>query len=246
MWDIFRKSFFDVLEDFFSQSQILRMNGEKFIWKNYSHQSGILKWLVINIANIPVKVYPFVLDPKDRMMRETRFLKENRGKVPLPRVFLIDWINYTIVREYIEGEPFDPKHHASAIDKVARILGRIHSSGYVMGDTKYYNFLVGNSGKIYVIDAEQAVKTDNPYYQLWDIILFLITIAYRLVSMGLLVKNNQYRQIVNTFLQNYFEENMDLRKQNRKILNNTNYKLVIYMLLPVPYSITLLNALQSQ
>lgn len=235
-----------MLEDFFSQSQILRVNNEKYVWKNYSHQPGIFKWLVINIANIPVKVYPFVLDPKDRMERETRFLKENRQRVPLPKLFLIDWINYTVVREYIDGEPFDPKNHVKAMDEIARIIGQIHKSGYVMGDTKYYNFLVGKDGKIYIIDVEQAIKTDNPYYQLWDIILFLITTTYRLISIELLVKKYQYKQGIGMFLENYLEENTELKKQIRKILDKSNYKLVIYMLLPIPYSTMLVNILQNQ
>ncbi len=246
MWDRFRKSFFDILEDFFSQSQILMVNNEKYVWKNYSHQPGIFKWLLINIANIPVKVYPFALDPRDRMERETRFLRENKQKFLIPRLFLVDWINYTIVREYIDGEPFDPKSHVEKMSEIARIIGQIHRSGYVMGDTKYYNFLIGKDNKIYVIDAEQAIKTDNPYYQLWDIILFFITTTYRLMSIDLLVKKNQYRQNVGMFIENYLEENPELKNHIQNILDKSNYKLVIYMLLPIPYSTILVNVLQNR
>ncbi|MHC1586708.1 MAG: hypothetical protein ACXQTV_04110, partial [Candidatus Hecatellaceae archaeon] len=54
-------------------------------------------------------------------------------------------------------------------EKLAKILASLHREGWCLGDPKPSNFIIGN-GQIYIIDCEQAVKTQNETYRVWDLV----------------------------------------------------------------------------
>ncbi len=235
------KSFLDMLDDFLSQSRMLQVDNEKYIWKTYSKEVGVFKWLAISTAGRIVKTYPFSSSPKERMRREVGFLRKNIKGVLKPRLIIADWKHYSIIREYIEGTVVDPTK-PTTYNEIAKIIAKIHMNGVVMGDTKYFNFLESGDGGIFVIDAEQAIESSEPKYMAWDLVVFLITATYRLVNIQSILRMKQYRGLVESFLKSYSTEVIEYRRvfSEFKRLNIGN---TIALLLPPPFNAYLIKTL---
>ena len=235
------KSFLDTIDDFLSQSKLLLINDEKYILKTYGREVGILKWFAISTASWIINAYPYTTSPLERMKREVGFLKTSIDGVNKPRLYVIDWNSNSIVREYIEGETIDPAVK-SVHGEVAAVIARIHNHGIVLGDTKYFNFLKTSSGEIYIIDAEQAVRSSNTRYMAWDIVVYLITIMYKLINISTIHKPRRYREYIEYFLQEYMAEKKNYREVFR-MFKKLNIGNTVALLLPPPFNAYLLKAL---
>lgn len=242
-----KKGFFDIIDDFFKQSITITIDSEKYIWKKYTHEYGLVKWLVIQLASLPVAVYPFEMDPEKRMIREISFMTNAVKRTRTPKIHVVDWIDYSIVREYIPGKSFDPTLWKEDYIEIGKVLARVHLDGYVLGDTKYLNFLKSPSGEYYIIDAEQAIRSDRYEYRFWDILVFLITCIYRIMYVKPLSSLDFFPDMIEGFIKGYSEET----GSNEQVINvlktasKINYKTIIYVLLPLPYSVTFLKTIRK-
>ncbi len=235
------KSFLDMLDDFLSQSKPLTVNSEKYILKTYSKEVGILKWFAISAASWIINAYPYTSSPIERMKREIGFLKSDIKGVNKPRLYIIDWSSNAIIREYVEGETIDPVVKSVHGD-VAAVIARIHNHGIILGDTKYFNFLKTRSGEIYIIDAEQAIKSGNTQYMAWDIVVYLITIMYKLINISTIHKPRRYREYIEYFLEEYMSEKKDYMEVFR-MFKKLNIGNTIALLVPPPFNAYLLKTL---
>jgi len=162
-----------------------------------------LKWAFLNIWASAKK---FENTPDIRMCNEYKYLKMFKEMNFLtPKViglFLSDLIlvmNYiegvdlgTISSEFLRGKSQD----LEPIRLYGDNLGRLHSKGYTLGDTKPSNAIYNNS-KLYFTDLEQASKGGD--YS-WDIGEFI----YYSLKMCLQVDNA--RILVDTFKKAYLQK----------------------------------------
>ena len=65
------------------------------------------------------------------------------------------------------------KGRTEVVRLVARLLARLHEEGICLLDTKPENFLIDETGGVWLLDLEQARESCNPRSKAWDISLFL-------------------------------------------------------------------------
>jgi len=188
-----------------------------------------LKWVI----SIPTIVfYPYSINPRTRLFRELSFFiewrKKNHSLVRTPRVLKVDYTHLTLVREYIEGNSV---HNLGmkCFELLFKALAFIHKEGWTLGDPKPSNFLVDTNNRIFVIDAEQAVKTDNIRYMAWDIaLLLLMTNVYATIKGNILEFDPKYlleeylsinqRNSIARFSLRYFEKIRSFRENIMKYM----------------------------
>lgn len=163
------------LEDFFKgfyyQTRVVRVDGRDIVVKCYSSSTSF-KWYIISPA---FRRYPYTSDPMERMNREINFFTYNwSDKIRVPHLIDFDFDTLCIYREYVDGEEISSAYH---FYKLGQALRHIHDRGFVLGDTKIENFLYKET--ISVIDAEQAVETNNLSYFAWDLLVLIFSISYK-------------------------------------------------------------------
>jgi len=143
------------------------------------------------------------------------FFSSNHEPIMTPKVHNVNWKNKILKREYVDGENLSKVEPKEAAEKIAKVLGTLHSRGWVLGDTKPTNFIQSNN-KIYIVDAEQALKSKSELYMVWDVIASLIFLGIYnplkavIESMDMLI----------TFLDNYRTSrgNVKIAERTLKIL----------------------------
>lgn len=225
-------SIIEILNDFLSQIKVIELNNRKIVFKNYRREHGLIKWFLIKIGSNISKTYPYAIDPYERMIRETSFFNEMIDVLNTPRVLLKDWINLLIAREFIEGFSSKPDNEDD-LRNISRLIACIHEYGYVLGDTKFYNFVKTNS-KYYIIDAEQAIASSNEKYMYWDLLVFVIVSTYYIINKYLTKAIDTAQYVIKTFLENYVDERGYKAISVLKNYDLLNYKSLVYILLPIP------------
>ncbi|QKQ99295.1 serine/threonine protein kinase [Metallosphaera tengchongensis] len=163
----------EVLRLLYSQSRVMKNEGQRYVVKCYGSSVG-LKWYFISSA---FRTFPYVASPETRMRRELEFLTYPWTEIKVPRLIDFDLEEKCIVREYIEGNLPESPESISTLGKVIRY---IHDNSFVLGDTKLENFLVADN--IYVIDAEEAIVSDDLTLKAWDILVFALFISYKYIQ----------------------------------------------------------------
>ncbi|RLI26436.1 MAG: hypothetical protein DRO52_02520 [Candidatus Hecatellales archaeon] len=154
------------------QAEVVERRGVKLVVKRFSDLPG-LKWLL----SLPFKpLYPFTLSACERLKREYAFFKAEHRSVKTPKVYVVDWEEKTLEREFIEGESLSSMEVLEAAGLLASALASLHGEGWCLGDCKPSNFIVKN-GSIYVIDGEQAVRSFNENYRIWDLTFTLFSLG---------------------------------------------------------------------
>jgi tRNA A-37 threonylcarbamoyl transferase component Bud32/predicted nucleotidyltransferase len=159
---------------------LAEIDDEKFVVKRFTDWYNI-KWFILNVASYGTKV--FSLQGRTRLSNEylmNRFLAD-RG-FPVPEIVSVNLHDRMLVERYIEG-----KNALSIVSEVmnsdllteenklialgiGRLIARIHSSNIVLGDCKPENFIIGDSGSIYVVDLEQSKLGGDAS---WDVAEYL-------------------------------------------------------------------------
>ncbi|RLI35158.1 hypothetical protein DRO53_01940 [Candidatus Bathyarchaeota archaeon] len=180
------------------QVEIVERNGLKVVVKRFSDIQG-LKW----IGLIPFKsFYPFTFSAAGRLERECNFLTQPHSQIKTPKIYRVDWERKILEREYVEGVKLSDIDVLEAAEKLAKILASLHREGWCLGDPKPSNFIIGN-GQIYIIDCEQAVKTQNETYRIWDLVssFFLLRLYKPLEAF----KGDWRLQMFHIFSDNYLK-----------------------------------------
>ncbi len=175
------------------QVDIIEWNGVKAVRKKFSSEIGFLKWLPPSIFY--KASYPFTISPYERLRRELQFFSSGGKWYNVPKVYEIDEEEAVIIREFIDGNKLTYDLEISEV--LGKALAEIHSNGYALGDVKPSNFII-NDNNIYVIDAEQAVMSDNNELFSWDLILTLLFASYKYV-----VEPGEYKKFVKRLINSY-------------------------------------------
>lgn len=236
----------ETIDKFFSQTEIIEINGKKYVKKRYTKELGIVKWFIIKSLSIPVNMYPFVFNPRERLCREVSFFDYMKDRVFVPRVVETNYEKLYIVREYIEGKILDVTSNENLWKNVGRTLGKIHVEGYSLGDSKITNFLLSENNRIYIIDAEQAIPSDQENHRLWDIVVFLSTMTYKSI-MTMITSTTTMANELDTKIKDllvFYGETagMDILDKLRK---DVKTKILIHMLIPFPYNIRIMKMLDE-
>lgn len=166
-----------MLDKLISQTKVIESGEGKYVVKSFTGEKSSLKWFPV--STLLSSIYPFVYSPKERLERELRFFNVEWRSFRTPRIIEVDADNYTVKREYIHGRPLDMSLDAQ---KLGAAMGEVHEKRWALGDTKPTNFLVGEDGMLYVIDAEQAVPNAEKHHIAWDLYLIFLTSSYVYVS----------------------------------------------------------------
>jgi tRNA A-37 threonylcarbamoyl transferase component Bud32/predicted nucleotidyltransferase len=159
---------------------LVTFNGERMVVKKFTDWFNF-KWFILNVAAHGTKI--FTLSGKDRLSNEyvtNQLLAENG--IPIPEVVSISLEDRLLVEKYIEGksaleiveeafssESLREENKTSAFE-IGRLLAEIHDLNVTLGDCKPENFIVGNDGRVYVLDLEQGERHGD---KAWDVAEFL-------------------------------------------------------------------------
>ncbi|MFP3203934.1 MAG: serine/threonine protein kinase [Metallosphaera yellowstonensis] len=179
----------NVLRSLYLQSKVIEDGGKKYVVKCYGSNVG-LKWYFISSV---FRSFPYVASPKARMSREIDFMTYTWKKVRVPTIVDLDTDEKCIVREYIDGRI---PNSVEDFVEVAHVLREIHEEDFALGDTKYENFLINNG--VWVIDAEEAVRTQENELKAWDLLVYFLFISYKFIQ-----DVRSFERVVKEFLSIY-------------------------------------------
>ncbi len=238
------KKFRDLFEGFIYQTRLIELNDTRYVLKKYSYEPGIVKWLLIKIGNSIVQVYPYVIDPLERMKRELGFMERISKVVNTPRIIIRDWGGVQIVREYVEGERLDPNSVESYI-LAGETLARIHDSGHVLGDSNIFNFIVKDDDGVYIVDGEQAIESDSPDYMAWDLIVFIIFAIDSLLVDKTIIPVKEVEEKTRLFIESYYKTKQERIEEILRNMLKFKIKSILFILLPPPYNYVVIKTIKE-
>jgi Kae1-associated kinase Bud32 len=172
----------------------------RFVVKNFIDVKA-LKWVVLNVWALMSK--RFDMSPMSRLYREYSALKNLReAGLNTPKTLAVALDQKILVMEYIDGPDLGQillqilggeDEELGVVRLYGEELGKVHRSGYTLGDTKPSNTIFSNS-KIYLVDLEQAARSDE---RGWDIAEFIY------YSSKLTVDGKRVSRLVGEFLDGY-------------------------------------------
>ena len=115
---------------------------------------------------------------------------------------------------------------------MGKLFSEIHREGYSLGDSKLDNFICNSEGA-YIIDSEQAIKTQKERYRYWDVSLLILSAAYYNYS-----NKTGFKQFLDGFSKEYIYWN-DYQKRAIKGLYS-----MLFLLMPIQHINSLKNALR--
>ncbi|MEL9970418.1 MAG: serine/threonine protein kinase [Metallosphaera sp.] len=160
----------DAIRVLYSQTKIVKTDDQKYVVKCYD-SSVAVKWYFISSMFRP---FPYVANPITRMDREIEFMTYPWKGIKVPRIIDFDTEEKCIVREFVDG---NIPSTAEDLISIGSALKEIHNNYFVLGDSKFDNFLINE--KIFVIDAEEAIRGSEPELRAWDLLVFFLFVAYK-------------------------------------------------------------------
>ncbi len=204
-----------------SQVLIQEDRDRKIIKKKYNSFNSY-KWLLSPLLQL---FYPFAALSKSRLERELEFLNSSND-IKKPKIYSVDLHNKELNREYIDG-----KVDYCEGSKLGKLFSEIHKDGYSLGDSKLDNFICNSEGA-YIIDSEQAIKTQKKRYKYWDVSLLILSAAYYNYS-----NKTGFKQFLDGFSKEYIYW-QDYQKRAIKGMYS-----LLFLFMPVQHVYSLKNAL---
>ena len=204
-----------------SQVLIQEEKDRKIIKKKYNSFNSY-KWLFSPLLQL---FYPFAALSKSRLERELEFLNSNND-IKKPKIYSFDLNNKELNREYVDG-----KVDYCEGSKLGKLFSEIHREGYSLGDSKLDNFICNSEGA-YIIDSEQAIKTQKKRYKYWDVSLLILSAAYYNYS-----NKTGFKQFLDGFSKEYIYW-QDYQKRAIKGMYS-----LLFLFMPVQHVYSLKNAL---
>lgn len=172
-----------------------------FISKRYQDVWS-LKWMIATIIALAART--FETRPMQRLANEYRgFLHLRMLGIRTPRVYAVAPEEKVMVREHIGGISLEDLIKSKGLNEevlnyislYGSALGKMHQSGFSMGDTKPTNVLC-EAGSIAIIDLEQAEENGDAG---WDIAEFIYYTAS-------LLKHEEVIKMAENFVQGYIKQ----------------------------------------
>ncbi len=183
-----------IIDKVISQVEIMEVSGSKYVRKRYDKEVGIFKWLPPSL--MLKELYPFTLNPKERLLREVAFFSSKWDVFNVPKVIRYDIEKLELIREYVDGKVISLRCYDEA-ELLGKAMAEIHSKDYALGDVKPTNFIIRNA-RLYVIDAEQSVSKATLNMKCWDLVCLALIASYMNFFTINIFKNYMIK-----FLKNY-------------------------------------------
>lgn len=162
-----------------------------------------MKWAFLNLWSLSPR--RFKMAPISRLTREYLAIRTLRGiGLNTPNVVAVVLGKKILVTRFIDGMNLSEIVREVVVDKESntrpiflygQAIGRSHSSGYTLGDTKPSNAIFAN-GHIFLTDLEQATNDGN---MAWDLAEFIY------YSAKLTLNSGGARMITEAFLDGYLK-----------------------------------------
>jgi len=166
----------------------------KFVIKNFSDIKA-LKWIFLNIWTLLSK--RFDMNPMSRLYREYSAIRKLRNLgLNTPKVISIILDHKMLVTEYIDGPDLAKliigffngnERSLNTVRQYGQELGKVHSAGYTLGDTKPSNVLFSNN-KIYLVDLEQMGQNNDKGWDLAEFVYYSSKFTIDSEKAGILVE----------------------------------------------------------
>lgn len=181
---------------------------KKILVKQFKDLSSF-KWFPLSMWSVGAR--SFSLLGKSRLERECAINELlNREGFNVPKIFHVSTNERLVFMEYIEGKSLSAfikkialakeKESLDAeldlIEQVGEIYAKVHTLNVVLGDAKPDNILISKSGKLYLIDFEQAGRNGD---KTWDVAEFLFFAGHYLQ----LNSESKAEAIVKAFINGY-------------------------------------------
>lgn len=175
---------------------------KKYMGKIINDRSALMHKYMTRFRNLGSIVYGTDLNFEDH--RDARDLVEferdslvklKKANVVTPDVYGLHKLNfddYILVMEYIEGEPLSKiPIDGLIIDQIFRIIKTMHENGVFHGDIKLDNFLY-SKGNIVVVDCLKLDKNELEQAQDFDLICAICALAQRVPVKTVLDHASKY------------------------------------------------------
>ncbi|MGQ9542717.1 MAG: lipopolysaccharide kinase InaA family protein [Candidatus Bathyarchaeia archaeon] len=187
------------------------VNGERLVVKKYTDWHGF-KWFTLNLVTLGTKT--FAVSGRARLSNEfgiNHLLR--RSGINVPEIIFISLPDKMLVSRYVEGQVAIEiikqifkgrgcqKSSYEDVENIGRSIGKIHSLGIQIGDSKPENFIRDHEGRIFIIDLEQARRGDD---LAWDIAEFLYYSAHYATK-----PTSSINCFVESFINGYLDEGGD-------------------------------------
>jgi Kae1-associated kinase Bud32 len=188
----------------------------KVLVKRFKDWSGF-KWFPLSIWTLGART--FAVLGKSRLAKECAISEVLRCEgFNVPKILHVNNNERLVFMEYIEGEDLsnsikrlatsnaeeNKNRELASIERVGEIYARVHSLNVTLGDTKPENIIVAPNGDLYLLDFEQASRSDD---KAWDIAEFLYYSGHYLQPP---YGNGKATLIANSFISGYLKGGGDL------------------------------------
>ncbi len=190
----------------FSGTYIIEVNSnrgaERIVRKHFSYLD-IFKWLILQFWLLDIT--RFNLFPSSRFLNEvSSSLKMREMGIKTFQPILFSWAEKSIYSKYIDGvkiselpNNYPLKMVLSIIREVGRLIGYIHSVGYVFGDLKPQN-IIYNGKNLYFTDLEQFSDKGDPSWDIAEFLYYSYIITSRYINIPI-------EKFVSSFIEGYSE-----------------------------------------
>ncbi len=214
-----------------AQAEIKEEGGRKLVIKRFMKEVGFIKWIPPAIAFRAN--YPFTLLPKVRFEREISFFSTYWERFKTPEIIDVNEKEFIIIREYVAGEFLD---YSNNLKHLAKALAEIHGTDRALGDVKPSNFIASGSD-LYIIDAEQSIRTVKPHHKAWDLMLTAFFMAY-----SYFLDIVKYKEVVKSFMKTYMDSGGSIEAVNQ--VGSFRFG-GLAMMIPLPHLFTLAEVIDS-
>ena len=181
---------------------------EDVVVKKYTCKKSLI-WF---FASLLVKgLYDYSVFPRERLAREAAFFMLRNDT---PKLIYIK--KNTLVREKVPGKSLSLED----AELLGRLIAKVHSQGWVLGDTKFDNFIVHPSGRVYLIDGEQAKASKKSRERAIDLV-----VAWTFLSIFDPLRCNKR---VCSFLRSYLSSGGDRRAISYMLMHLGSLLLLLF------------------
>jgi tRNA A-37 threonylcarbamoyl transferase component Bud32 len=181
-----------VINDVYLVEAIAHGTKKLALVKRFKDWSGI-KWFPLSIWALGAR--SFAVLGRSRLERECAISELLRKKgFNVPKILHVSHNQRLVFMEYLEGENLSNglkriatsksrdkvEKELEAIAQVGEIIAKVQSLGVALGDTKPENVIIEASGKVYLLDFEQASDSGD---KTWDVAEFLYYAGHFLSSL---------------------------------------------------------------
>jgi tRNA A-37 threonylcarbamoyl transferase component Bud32 len=179
--------------------------------KRFKDWSGF-KWFPLNLWSLGTRTFAVLGKPRlERECAISELLRDEGFNVP--KILHVSHNKRLVFMEYLEGENLTnrikrltnpksieaEKKDLETLESVGKMLAEVHSLSVALGDTKPENVIVDPSGRIFLLDFEQASHGGD---KSWDVAEFLYYSGHYLPPLR---SNRSAKAIASAFINGYLK-----------------------------------------